>query len=305
MVFMLLMTLGIIASGYLEAVSIKGADLMCPLNMECSSLTRSAISHPFGVRLSWIGFCAFAALIALFAAYQLWKFPKLKKAFTIATVVGWAISVGLTAYGILQLSSTCFWCLLVLSSLSGLLILNNTFTPEHFISAKALGVLLMLTATISGGTVVQLLRHTGQSQYQATSSDRSSCQFLPKIGRSGVANYILVADFSCPHCRERLHDEIASGQSFYFAPVALGHDSMSRRLIDLFVAARRQNLERQFLSHLPTDDITNFWISSISNEVSLIPADRTDSNQLSEVSAAIVKRHGIVGVPSEIWFPKK
>jgi uncharacterized membrane protein len=120
--------IGLLITAYLSIVALSGAPpALCSTGSSCDLIQQSHWSRLFGIPIALWGFLTYA-LILLAALLPSTRLRRWRRLWTLS-VVGLAVSLYLTAIGLIELQAVCGWCLASLATMGTLFVLVSLRRP--------------------------------------------------------------------------------------------------------------------------------------------------------------------------------
>lgn len=123
-----LAAVGMLISGYLTYVAFaESPPALCSEGSGCDLIQQSRWSRLFGVPIALWGFATYT-LIAAAAVIPTTRLQRWRRLWSLS-LIGFAISVYLTVFGLVELQATCTWCMASLVTLTALLVMTSLRRP--------------------------------------------------------------------------------------------------------------------------------------------------------------------------------
>lgn len=284
-------------------------DLPCTVSGGCEIVWKSAISHPLGVPLPYIGFVAYIALTAMVVLHFRDRSDRWMKRANIVALGGAAVSLGLTAYSTQILGVRCPWCIasaltMCLLALVTSLSVRHSVEPGH--RAMRSGLVIALScipiAIALGSTAIadRFVMQSPSIQFTASRHPRpdelnppQTVAFNPSGNRGSLTMFL---DLKCGTCHAIFPEVVRYAKAAQLVlyirhnPSAM-HEGAHQLALNAEVANERGYGSR-YVENAVTGD---------GNEAGLDPRPSPHEIELAtsrlDVDVDFLRRYGLSGTP--------
>ncbi|MDX2066170.1 MAG: hypothetical protein SFX74_10545 [Fimbriimonadaceae bacterium] len=285
---------GSLSAGLVASILLEGQTQLdrnvCGAQVGCVLLEQSLITSVLPIRLSQLG-------VGLFVLLEMLRHLVERRIVQLAVITSFAVSTGLTMYGLIGLKAVCPLCLTVFIALAvgaWCVLLPNE--PGKHIGRSAV---LMLGSAVFAIAFV-LTRPLRSEPVKVSDTHWNQIQEWPKVGKDREPPQAFVIDFGCRHCRTTMREAMSRGESFYVGAKIDPANLSSAILAIQFAAAYRQKLGERFLTILPEPEQESYFIEKLSSELKMTESDRRTARRWSAQTLALAEHQAIARIPQRV-----